>query len=598
MAGIFGVLGSVSESDLSEMENRLSHRGIFTCLEHIADELVFGSIGLEGEQRVRVNESGAIVSDAIIYNIEELLAAPRSVDFGVDPSRDEDLLFSLYMTEGLKGLAKLNGDFAFALWDREKQELTLGRDFFGCHPLYYSHLPAGGLAFASEYKALLAIEEIQPIPDLDMLQHLQYVKRLPIGRTLLKNVASVLPGGIAVFDSCGEKRYEERLPGLELNVTYEPEEVLIPKVREALCQAVKVRTEGRDKVGFALSGGIDSIALTCIYRYLNPDRQYHTFTAGHGVEDPEMSVAAGVARAMRSTHHQVITGPELLLTDLPSLVYHLEDPFARSETLQLYRVAQEARQDVNVLMSGQGSDGLFAGMQKYKLLWYIQNTPLARKPLKEFYDLSQLGLKPESISGKLLREFYFRGGLPDVPKVRGTDYSPSPTKFPPNEKEFVNLMAINGYSNGVSLSLQKFERTFSSAGLTYTSPNYDLNLVRTAFSVPQSLKIKAGQQKYIFRKALQSIVPEEYLNVPKFPQQMKYDLGFSNTLDEIADIYLSQGKVSDRGFFEYSEILKLRKRKQGNPYSSEGAMRLWSVLLTEIWATNFLDHKGVRPEYH
>jgi asparagine synthase (glutamine-hydrolysing) len=131
--------------------------------------------------------------------------------------------------------------------------------------------------------------------------------------------------------------------------------------------------------------------------------------------------------------------------------------------------------------------------------------------------------------------------------------------------------------------------------MSYRSPFFDRNLIQVAYSIPDSLKIRNGRDKYILRRALKSIVPDELLNVPKSLQRMKYDVDFSNTLDEISDRLLSRENVIRRGFFDYSDIERLRKRKTDKPYSGEGAMRLWTALLTETWAQEFLDKRGAGP---
>ena len=117
-------------------------------------------------------------------------------------------------------------------------------------------------------------------------------------------------------------------------------------------------------------------------------------------------------------------------------------------------------------------------------------------------------------------------------------------------------------------------------------------MIRTAFTVPSSLKIRNRQEKYIMRRALATLVPPELVNVPKFPMKMRHDLAFADAQDSLADRVLSRERVERRGFFEFGEIQKLRRRDRGRAYSSEGGMRLWTALLTEVWAEIFLDGRG------
>jgi asparagine synthase (glutamine-hydrolysing) len=182
--------------------------------------------------------------------------------------------------------------------------------------------------------------------------------------------------------------------------------------------------------------------------------------------------------------------------------------------------------------------------------------------------------------------------MPPPPKVIGANYSLARASFPEIEKEFINSFLINSFQDGACQDSPKLERTFGAWGVEYRSPFLDLNFVKTAFSVTDKLKIRNGTQKYILRKALKNIVPDEFLFLPKRPQRMRYDLRFSIQLDGVVEKYLSREKVESRGFFKFSNIQNLRKRKKNKPYSPEGAMRLWTALLTEIWAIEFLDKQG------
>jgi hypothetical protein len=229
-------------------------------------------------------------------------------------------------------------------------------------------------------------------------------------------------------------------------------------------------------------------------------------------------------------------------------------------------------------------------MPKYKILSYVTKAKVLKHPFEEFYNLTQIGVKPRSLLGRSLDILYFRGTVPPVPKVKGTTYIPEPIGFPSVKKEFVNEMLVNSFQYGQTI--QKFDRTFAAWGVGYAAPFYDRTLVETAYRISDHFKIKKGIEKYIFRKALGGIVPEKLLNVPKLPQRMNYDLEFSETLDAVAAKYLTRDRVESRGLFSFSEIQRLRKRRSGTPYSPEGGMRLWTALLTEIWATEFLDISG------
>ena len=296
---------------------------------------------------------------------------------------------------------------------------------------------------------------------------------------------------------------------------------------------------------------------------------------------------------MNTFHHEIITTPDMVESSLRALVWHMENPIARSETLQLYEIARKASDFVESLLTGMASDGLFAGMPKHKLVWLSKKAPFLKHAFEEFYTLTQTGRRPKTVFGKLAQAFYFRGKLTDVPKVAGTDYRPPSTVFPAERKELINAVLARGFQTGVPTWLPKVERTFAAWDVRFSSPFLDKRMIRLGFQIPDSFKIRKGQEKYILRRALRSIVPEELLNVPKAPQRMKNDLSFSDTLDEIAEKILTREKVERHGFFDYDELCALRKRNKNRPYIFESAMRIWTAVLTEIWAEQFLDRQSV-----
>jgi asparagine synthase (glutamine-hydrolysing) len=406
-------------------------------------------------------------------------------------------------------------------------------------------------------------------------------------------VHPVLPGSIFVFDRNGNHLRQEHLPKLRLSIRYFSEEEASQKVREALYSAIRCRVNDQRNIGVALSGGIDSIGLVSTLRHLYPEAEIHTFTTGDSEND--LINASETAQKMNTMHHEILIHPDFLKDSLADLVWCLEEPCGRTETLLLREVGRVASKFVQVMFASAGPDSLFGGMPRYKLLWLMKKAPILKRPLGEFYDLTQVGIKPKSLLGRALDTLYFRGKLPNAPKVIGASYFAKPSEFGQINQEFINTNLVKRFQYGICSGMHKYEKNFAAFGMSYRSPFFDRNLIQVAYSIPDSLKIRNGRDKYILRRALKSIVPDELLNVPKSLQRMKYDVDFSNTLDEISDKFLSRENVIRRGFFDYSDIERLRKRKTDKPYSGEGAMRLWTALLTETWAQEFLDKRGAGP---
>ena len=578
MAAIFGGIGSWTADETALMADRLAHRGGPCERRNAGPCLLAGPLSGGGHV--------TLVADAAVFNRDEL---------GQDDASAPELLAVAWSNGGARGLDRLNADYAFAAWNEQTRELALGRDYLGSRPLFYATAPGRGLLFASEYKALLAVNEVPAKPDLEMIQYMQHCKLLPVGRTMLSSVRSVPPGTVLVFDERGTMKREEKLTVVPMSVRTMSEADATRVVADAFVDAVRRRSTDCGRVGISLSGGIDSMGLACTFRSVHPDIELHTFTAGSGADDPEMQAAALVAGHIKSVHHEVVVTPDIVERDLADIVWQLEDPLARSEVVPLYEVGCAAGGLVDLVLTGSASDGLFAGMPKHKLLWLATKAPFFKEPLREFYHLTQTGVPPRSLMGKMLGVAYFRGKLPPVPQVVGAHGKPDATVFPPMGPEFLNTFLHAGFQPGVSKWISKMERVFAASGLGHTSPFFDKEMIRTAFAVSDAWKIHNKQEKYILRAALRSLVPKEVLNIPKFPMRMKYDVPFADALDRLADRWLSPDRLQRRGFFNPDQIARLRRRDRTKPYPAEWGMRIWSAITAEIWAEHFIDRRGAPP---
>ncbi len=277
MNSILGIWGQTADQVLQRMGHRLDHRGSDLQTQRLSEDLVFGCNTAGSKNSIHSEQGYSIVCDADIYNKSELRAFLISKNIAVRSDSESELLLNLYRVGGISALERVNGDFAFAVWDPSERRVVLGRDYCGCRPLYHALIPGGkGMAFASEYKALLAIPGMSQKPDLDMLQCLQYHKKLPVGRTLLNGIFAPVPGGIEMFDSSGNRVDRRKMASIPARVTLASEDEAVAEVRRALSKAIECRVNRPDRIGVALSGGIDSIGIAFICRSLFPIRETRT----------------------------------------------------------------------------------------------------------------------------------------------------------------------------------------------------------------------------------------------------------------------------------------------------------------------------------
>lgn len=593
MSAIFGLVGNCKTKDIEAMGHRLLHRGRFHHHFKVSDNVCFGVRSSYENSHFFSDSHVSVIMVGTIYNAEQIKEQINNSGHELKSGSIAEIVGLLYNDNETRNLYKILGDFSFALWDHKKNCLVLCRDFFGLYPMYYANISEDKLAFSSEYKGLLALDSLRTSLDRNMIQFLQFSKKLPVGKTLFNEIKSILPGSPTVFFSTQKNAVvENSFPKLELKVEERPEEEFKSDLAQFLTRAISDRVGNKKTIGIALSGGIDSIGIACICRNLFPDREIHTFTAGWK-NDPDLEGGKLVAEHINAIHHEILTPPSLMESDIHKLVWHVEDPFSRSESLQLYRIAKIARKYVDTIISGQGADSLFLGMPKYKLVYYMKKFPIFFNAFSEFYNFTQYSKEPETTIGKILKSLYFRGSIPDYPIVKKSSQPNPGFTFPPMSHELINDVAIKGFQIGQCQDIQKFERNIAGFGMNYQSPFYDLRLVRKAYTIPDRLKINKGMQKYILRQCLKGNVPDKFLSVPKLPQRMKYDLEFSRCLNRLASDYLSKEKVETRGIFAYGSVDALIKKDISKPYSAEGAMRIWTALLTEIWAIEFLDKRGI-----
>jgi asparagine synthase (glutamine-hydrolysing) len=580
MSAIFGVVGAVSPADLKAMGERLAHRGAVASCEEVAPGVHLGLVEREPRSIVSQNGLAAVIDlspaldrDAAEGELADALA-------GGDASRLQQLPFA----------------FALAAWDDRSKSLLLARDFVGQKPLHFCALPGGGMAFATEYKALLALGRLPAEPDLDALQYLQCYKTTPPGRTLLRRIATVTPGAVTRVDADGTLLAEDRMQPLEVDVRRETEQAVRDELARRYVDAVRPLVADLSCVGIALSGGIDSLSIAFATGRCAPQAELVGYTAGYGPDDPEIRIAARAMELLGGRHEPVIVTSDLVDELLPEAVWYFESPVGRTETVQMLEIGRAARRaGFDRLMSGMGSDALFAGMPKHKVLWLSQLLPPLRKDLHEFYGLTQCGLKPRRPLAKLMDLAYFRGALPPVPSVCGASWVPELPVLPEAGPEFLNhALAMNAHEN-LSRSLVRVERPLQAFGIDFASPFFDRALMEFAFSIPSRLKIRRGTEKYILRQAMRAIVSPELLNVPKGISRIRQDRAFADALETLAERYLDDGQVDGRGWFRIEDVRRIRRSLRRRSYHAEAAMRLWTVIVTELWGRIYLDNRGEKP---
>ncbi len=589
MAAVFGILGDASPAELEQMSERLAHRGSHAVRWSPAPSVHLGMRGTV--PAVRQAEGGDLVFDGAIDNRLELATLLRRPEpKGASSDDDLGLMRDLLRSLGKEGLQHVAGQFALVMWDRAGGQLLLARDRIGYAPLYFTQ-DRDRLIFASEYKALLAIPSVPARPNRNAIQIIQSTKWMQPGATCLEGIFPVAPGTWMAVEH--NRLSTARFWELPIQVRHHDEPAHIAALRASFLETLRRQTEPYQRIGVSLSGGLDSAIMAGGVRHVAPGKEIHTFSAGYGPDDRELINSARVAGELGTHHHPLVLSPDDLPNLLPWMVWYMEEPIGREDIAYLFVAAREAARHVELILTGFGFDGLFAGLPRHRVADLALHVPPIAGPLREFYDYTVRSVEPRGVGGRTLKKLYYRGSEYPAPQVCGAAPLQPLPGFRVGGEEPLSQFLRKGF---LVLPYQStVERLYTASGVRFNAHHTDPAFLASAFSIPDRLKIKGRTQKYVLRRASAGLVSPSILSVGKSFNRLKHDLHLSNVLDGLADQLLARESVLERGLFDPDYIAVLRRRPGSKPYSQERVYRLWSLLLAEMWSRMYLDARGSQP---
>jgi asparagine synthase (glutamine-hydrolysing) len=590
MTAIFGTLGDFEPAHMQAMDRRVQDRGQYTQIWSPGPKALLGwrsnSRGIANPRTPCV----PLVFAGSILNRCELASMVRGAEQPGRNSTDAELVWKLYLAFGPEGFAHINGQFALALLDPASHTFLLAVDTWASRPLYFATCAKGG-AFATEYKALLALDDIPARPSLTAIYTLQATKYLPLTGGLLADIHPVTPGTRVQLQSTGWQA--ERYSPLKLDInSNRSEDDYAGELRAALLAATRRLISGYNSIGIALSAGLDSTLIVGAVRTVAPAMTIHTFSAGFERDDLALKLAAETARHYGTIHHEIVIPVSNLPRLLRELVWVIEDPVAREEMVVYLELAREAARHVPLVLYGHLSDMLFAGMPRHILVHAASNLPWLRKPFTNLYDYTQSGKMPESLLGMLLVRLCYRARATPPARVQGIPELTMDKGLVLAQTEPLNhaLLVALEYPTEIS----GIERLHARWGLRYGSIFHDMEVAKCAFRIPGHLKIRGRSRKYILRRAAEGILPGRLARRPKDLIRIARDAQLTRLVDAMADELLSPEATLRRGLFSWEEIARLRQRPRSARYADDQFYHLWTVLLTEIWARTFIDNRGAR----
>jgi len=646
MCGIAGMAGIADEPLLREMLAITRHRGPNDSGTYIAEGSTAASRVAIGNNRLSIidlspaghqpmcNEDGTVwvVYNGETYNFAELRQELLNDGHQFKSHTDTEVLVHLYEKYGADMVKRLNGMFAFAIWDTKTQELLIFRDRMGIKPLYYTKV-GGRLYFASEIKALLACEEIAIEIDRNSLcQYLAYLY-VPNPDSMFKGISKLPPGhrlrwrnGEIQVDCYWDLSYGDYF--------HDSEETLAERFRELLVAATRRQLISDVPVGFFLSGGLDSSALVaCAAHAGESSLKCYSIAYKQEYERTEQCTddarfAQLVANHFGARFHQIVVDPDVVSL-LPKVVWHLDDPVADPAAIATYLISQAAAPEVTVLLSGQGADEVLGGYRAHRahkiaawLRLMPQNirevtVPALLKRISVHKD-GLIGISPGLLlaacrySDKVLRtagmeppEQYaaFRSYLldEDVRRLLSAESNAATTEWS-YRNTFLKLfgkVAGEDYLNQMlyvdaktflpDLNLAYSDKLSMACSIEVRVPFLDNEVVEFLQRVPPSLKIHGYTQKYLLRKAMDGVLPKEVLQRRKAAFGLPIRAWLRNELRDMLTDMLSEDRVRRRGLFDATAVTQMiRDNETGE---RDYTLQLWGLLTLELWHQAFVDQR-------
>src|SRR3989442_7310519 len=390
MCGICGVWkygatrGDITPGLLASMRDVMTHRGPDDAGELIFDE-ARGGFGFRRLSIIDLSEAGHqpmhgctdrvwLVFNGEIYNHAFLREGLEQRGHVYASRTDSETILHLYEERGLDFVQDIEGDYAIALWDAEREQLVLARDRAGVKPLYF-YQQDGRFMFASEIKAILEHPSVTPEVNEEALYHYLTFVTTPAPQTLFRGVQKLPAGHMLVIDRSGKARiskYWDALPSASPKLTESEHEANILKL---LRDSIKKRMMADVPFGVFLSGGVDSSANVALMSELMT-RPVRTFTVGfHDCEElNELQSARAISQRFGTDHHEVMIGREEMQKFLPELIFHQDEPIADPVCVPLYYVSRLARDTgTTVVQVGEGSDELFGGYEWFRTYLQIED---------------------------------------------------------------------------------------------------------------------------------------------------------------------------------------------------------------------------------
>ncbi|HEY6120408.1 MAG TPA: asparagine synthase (glutamine-hydrolyzing) [Pyrinomonadaceae bacterium] len=626
MCGIVGIVRSddrpVDQSLVGRMCAAIRHRGPDDDGFYFDGPAGLGMRRLaiidlkSGQQPIHNADSTAwIVFNGEIYNYLELREKLEKLGDTFYTNSDTEAIVHAYDRYGVECPKHLRGMFAFAIWDARSQELFLARDRVGKKPLLYAQVN-GQLIFASEFSALLVHPDISREVDPAALDKYLSFMCVPAPLTAFRAIRKLEPGHSLRWRK-GEvtvERYWQPDFFTKLDIT---EEEAGERAVEVLREAVRVRLMSEVPLGAFLSGGIDSSTVVALMSEASSE-PVKTFSIGFEEQDfSELHHARRVAAHVGADHHEFIVRPEAMEV-LPLLVEHYGEPYADSSAIPTYYVARETRKHVTVALNGDGGDEAFAGYERYAAMQLAERYHRLPALLRESLIEQAIGLLPSSEMHRSrvrdAKRFLKAASMPKVDRyLRWVSVFDAEHKQAIYSEDFQHqtdgaaakqlLEPWFAHANGSGIVdaalladmmtylpndlLVKVDIATMAVSLEARSPFLDHHVIEFAASLPEKMKLRGLTTKYLLKRVLRRLLPQEILNRRKMGFGVPIGHWFRSSLQSFLREKLLSEKALGRNLFQLGVVKQLID--QHTEAKKDNSAQLWTLLMLELWFERFID---------
>jgi asparagine synthase (glutamine-hydrolysing) len=625
VCGIVGIFNknnrTVDFQVLHRMAETLQHRG-----PDQEGHLIDGPLGLyhkrlsiidlvTGHQPM-TRDGVTIVFNGEIYNYIELRKELTDLGHLFKTTSDTEVILRAYQQYGDACVKRLNGMFAFIIYDAANEKIFTARDHFGIKPLYY-YIDSEHILFASEIKALLVHPAVQAEPNHDGIFDYLTFQYVLGAATLFKNIDKLPPGHCQVIDlkAMTVTLSKYWVPSFAVD-THHTEAYFIDRLRNLLNDAIRIQMRSDVPVGAYLSGGMDS-SLVTLLAAVNYSGALKTFTGAfkEGPEYDESNYAREVATSCGAEMHTIFPSEADFIELLPKLIYHMDEPAAGPGLFPQFMVSRLASQHVKVVLGGQGGDEIFGGYTRFVIAYLEQALKGAIfESHEEGEHIVSLGSILPNLSClkqyvPMLKQFWHDGVFEDMDRRyfrlinrSGGDLNLLNGDFQSLydiEAVFLRFQAVFNHPDTLSYYskmvhydlvaslpalLQVEDRVTMANSLESRVPILDHRIVELVTSMPPRMKFRGAEMKYILKKAVKDILPTNiYHRKDKMGFPVPLHIWAKNNAGTFFRDVLLSSACRQRGLFDPVAIEKMIDREQAF------SRRLWGLLCLELWFQTFID---------